>query len=176
MCIRDSLQVAQTAYRKQVLNRWQRTMCWVSGHGEGWALYAEWLMADLGFMEDPGHRMGLLEGQSLRAARVVIDVGVHCGFPAPAEVGGGQWSYDKAWRFLRAHSSMEEQMARFELNRYLGWPGQAPSYKIGERLWLQLRDEVRSREGAGFDLAAFHRRALDIGGVGLDTLRRAVLG
>ena len=53
--------------------------------------------------------------------------------------------------------------------------GQAPSYKVGERLWLQLRDEVRQREGAAFDLKAFHRRALDIGGVGLDTLRRAVL-
>jgi uncharacterized protein (DUF885 family) len=71
---------------------------------------------------------------------------------------------------------MDEKILRFELNRYLGWPGQAPSYKIGERLWLQLRDEVKEREGDSFDLKAFHRRALDIGGVGLDTLRAAVLG
>jgi uncharacterized protein (DUF885 family) len=70
---------------------------------------------------------------------------------------------------------MDEKILRFELNRYLGWPGQAPSYKIGERLWLQLREEVKQREGDGFDLKAFHRRALDIGGVGLDTLREAVL-
>src|SRR5690606_30447494 len=94
---------------------------------------------------------------------------------APAEVGGGAWDYDKAWAYLNRYTNMEEKTARFELDRYLGWPGQAPSYKIGERLWLELRDEVRRREGADFDLRAFHRRALDIGGVGLDTLRRAVL-
>jgi uncharacterized protein (DUF885 family) len=86
------------------------------------------------------------------------------------------WTYDKAWQFLRAHANMAEDFLRFELDRYLGWPGQAPAYKIGERLWLQLREEVRSREGDAFDIKAFHRRALDIGGVGLDTLREAVLG
>jgi uncharacterized protein (DUF885 family) len=170
------LQVAQTVYRSELLNRWRRLMAWTSGHGEGWALYAERLMAELGYMDDPGHRMGLLDGQSLRAARVVIDIGVHCGFEAPPEVGGGAWNYEKAWRFLVAHANQGEEWLRFELDRYLGWPGQAPSYKIGERLWMQLREEVKRREGAEFDLKAFHRRALDIGGVGLDTLRDAVLG
>ncbi|WP_298747577.1 DUF885 domain-containing protein [uncultured Serinicoccus sp.] len=170
------LQIAQTVYRSELLNRWRRLASWTSGHGEGWALYAEWLMADLGHMDDPGNRMGLLGGQSLRAARVVIDIGVHCGFEAPAEVGGGEWTYDKAWRFLTAHAHENEESLRFELDRYLGWPGQAPSYKIGERLWLELREECRRREGDDFDLKAFHRRALDIGGVGLDTLRAAVLG
>jgi uncharacterized protein (DUF885 family) len=170
------LQVAQTMFRSELLNRWRRMLAWTSGHGEGWALYAERLMAELGYMDDPGNRMGLLDGQSLRAARVVLDIGVHCGFEAPAEVGGGDWTYDKAWEFLQAHANMAEGFLRFELDRYLGWPGQAPSYKIGERLWLQLRDEVRAREGEAFDIKAFHRRALDIGGVGLDTLREAVLG
>jgi uncharacterized protein (DUF885 family) len=170
------LQVAQTVFRCELLNRWRRMDAWTSGHGEGWALYAERLMAELGYMDDPGNRMGLLDGQSLRAARVVLDIGVHCGFEAPAEVGGGQWTYDKAWQFLRAHANMAEDFLRFELDRYLGWPGQAPSYKIGERLWLQLRDEVKAREGGAFDIKAFHRRALDIGGVGLDTLRQSVLG
>ena len=170
------LQVAQTVHRKELLNRWRRLASWTSGHGEGWALYAEWLMAELGHMDDPGNRMGLLDGQSLRAARVVLDIGVHCGFEAPAEVGGGAWTYDKAWAFLSAHANMDEGFLRFELDRYLGWPGQAPSYKIGERLWLQLREETARREGADFDLKAFHRRALDVGGVGLDTLRTAVLG
>ena len=169
------LQVAQTVFRSELLNRWRRMDAWTSGHGEGWALYAERLMAELGYMDDPGNRMGLLDSQSLRAARVVLDIGVHCGFPAPAEVGGGEWTYDKSWQFLRAHANMAEDFLRFELDRYLGWPGQAPSYKIGERLWLQLRDEVKSREGDAFDIKAFHRRALDIGGVGLDTLREAVL-
>ena len=169
------LQVAQTVFRSELLNRWRRLDAWTSGHGEGWALYAERLMAELGYMDDPGNRMGLLDGQSLRAARVVLDIGVHCGFEAPAEVGGGDWTYDKAWEFLQAHANMAEGFLRFELDRYLGWPGQAPSYKIGERLWLQLREEVKAREGDAFDIKAFHRRALDIGGVGLDTLREAVL-
>ncbi|MEO8556664.1 MAG: DUF885 domain-containing protein [Actinomycetota bacterium] len=169
------LQVAQTVFRSELLNRWRRLAAWTSGHGEGWALYAERLMAKLGYMDEPGNRMGMLDGQSLRAARVVIDIGVHCGFEAPAEVGGGEWTYDKAWQFLQAHANMAEGFLRFELDRYLGWPGQAPSYKIGERLWIQLRDEVQAREGDAFDIKAFHRRALDIGGVGLDTLRGAVL-
>jgi uncharacterized protein (DUF885 family) len=170
------LQCAQTAYRSNILNRWRRLASWVSGHGEGWALYAERLMADLGFLDDPADYLGMLDAQSLRAARVVLDIGVHCELPAPAEVGGGDWDYDKAWRFLRAHANMNDGFLRFELDRYLGWPGQAPSYKIGERLWLQLRDESRAREGDAFDLKAFHRRALDVGGVGLDVLRGAVLG
>ncbi|HET6877082.1 MAG TPA: DUF885 domain-containing protein [Jatrophihabitans sp.] len=169
------LQIAQTAYRRELLNRWRRIGSWLSGHGEGWALYAERLMADLGFLDDPADYLGMLDGQSLRAARVVLDIGVHCGFEAPAEVGGGAWDYDKAWRFLNAHANMAEGFLRFELDRYLGWPGQAPSYKIGERLWLQLREDAAAREGAGFDLPAFHRRALDVGSVGMDVLRSAVL-
>ena len=170
------LQIAQTVYRSALLNRWRRLESFTSGHAEGWALYAERLMAELGYMDDPGNRMGWLGGQSLRAARVVIDIGVHCGFEAPEEVGGGAWDYDKAWTYLTRYGFMDEKTLRFELNRYLGWPGQAPAYKVGERLWLQLRDEVKRREGDAFDLKAFHRRALDIGGVGLDTLRAAVLG
>jgi uncharacterized protein (DUF885 family) len=170
------LQVAQTVFRSELLNKWRRIAAWTSGHGEGWALYAERLMDELGYMDDPGNKMGLLDSQSLRAARVVIDIGVHCGFEAPAEVGGGEWTYDKAWDYLNAHANQGEAWLRFELDRYLGWPGQAPSYKIGERLWMQLRDQVAEREGDAFSLKDFHRRALDIGGVGLDTLREAVLG
>ena len=170
------LQIAQTVYRASLLNRWRRLGIWVSGHGEGWALYAERLMADLGYLDDPADYLGMLDGQSLRAARVVIDIGVHCDLPAPAEVGGGSWTYDKAWTLLRRHANMAEEFLRFELDRYLGWPGQAPSYKIGERLWLQARDEVKAREGSAFDLTAFHRRALDLGSVGLDVLHKAVLG
>ncbi|QGN56635.1 DUF885 domain-containing protein [Nostocoides sp. HKS02] len=170
------LQVAQTVFRSELLNSWRRMAAWTSGHGEGWALYAERLMDELGYMDDPGNKLGLLDSQSLRAARVVIDIGVHCGFEAPAEVGGGEWTYDKAWQYLTAHANQGEAWLRFELDRYLGWPGQAPSYKIGERLWMQLRDQVRDREGDAFSLKDFHRRALDIGGVGLDTLREAVLG
>ncbi len=173
------LQVGQTVYNRRELNRWRRLDCWVSGHGEGWALYAERLMEDLGFLADPGDRLGMLDGQSLRAARVVLDIGVHLGLPAPAEVGGGDWDYDKAWAFLTAHSAMAEGFLRFELDRYLGWPGQAPSYKLGERLWLQLRDEAKAaprRPARTFDLKEFHRAALDVGSVPLDVLRTRLAG
>jgi uncharacterized protein (DUF885 family) len=173
------LQIAQTVYRRELLNRWRRLGAWSSGHGEGWALYAERLMADLGYLDDPADLLGMLLSQALRVVRVVIDVGFHCGFQAPAEVGGGAWDYDKAWRLLCTYARMPEPVLRFELDRYLGWPGQAPSYKVGERWWLALRDEARAAalaRGEPFDLTAFHRRALDIGGVGLDVLRSAVLG
>ena len=173
------LQVAQTVYRRELLNRWRRLGSWVAGHGEGWALYAEWLMADLGFLDEPGDFLGMLDSQSMRAARVVLDIGIHCGLDAPDSVGGGAWDYDKAWRFLTTHSSSSHELLRYELDRYLGWPGQAPSYKLGERLWLQLREDARLRAvgtGSSFDVKDFHRRALDIGSLGLDVLRSAVLG
>lgn len=169
------LQLGQTVYRASLLNRWRRMGCWVAGHGEGWALYSEWLMSELGFLDEPAFRMGMLNAQALRAARVVLDIGIHCGFDAPAEVGGGAWTYEKAAAYFAANVHMAEGFRRSELDRYLGWPGQAPSYKIGERVWLELREESHRREGDAFDLKAFHRRALDIGSVGLQTLRSAVL-
>ncbi|MEZ0166257.1 DUF885 domain-containing protein [Kineococcus sp. LSe6-4] len=169
------LQIGQTAVRGEVLNRWRRQGCWISGHGEGWALYAERLMQDLGFLRGPGEVLGMLDAQLLRAGRVVLDIGVHCGLPAPAEVGGGAWTYEKAWAYLRSVSGNHPDVLRFELDRYLGWPGQAPSYKVGERLWTALREDVAVAQGAAFDLKAFHRRALDVGSVGLDVLRSALL-
>ncbi|RIJ77181.1 DUF885 domain-containing protein [Nakamurella silvestris] len=170
------LQIAQTVFRAQELNRWRRLAAWVSGHGEGWALYAERLMQDLGYLDDLGDRMGMLDGQRLRAGRVVLDIGVHLGLSAPEEIGGGTWDADKAWEFMGIHWGGEEKVRRFEFNRYLGWPGQAPSYKVGQRLWEQIRDESAIRAGASFDLKAFHRQALDVGSVGLDVLKQALLG
>jgi uncharacterized protein (DUF885 family) len=172
------LQIAQTVYRADLLNDWRRLACWVSGHGEGWALYAERLMSDLGFLDDPGDRLGMLDAQRLRAARVVLDIGVHLGKPCPAAWGGGTWDADKAWRFLCGNAAMAEGFLRFELDRYLGWPGQAPSYAIGQRIWRDVRDDARAAAlaaGRSFDLSAFHRRALDLGSVGLDVLRTALL-
>ena len=171
------LQIGQAVYLRQTLNSWRRLLCWVSGHGEGWALYAERLMADLGFLEDPGDRLGMLDGQRMRAARVVIDLGVHLGLPCPEEWGGGRWDADKAWEFFKANVTMPESFLRFELNRYLGWPGQAPAYKIGQRLWEQARDDYRAAaraRGEDGDLKAFHARALSLGSVGLDVLRDAL--
>ena len=173
------LQIAQTLYRAGLLNRWRRLLCWVSGHGEGWALYAERLMADLGWLDDPGDRLGMLSGSLFRAARVVVDIGTHCEYQAPASLtggAGGRWDADRMWAYLRALSTASDPVLRFEHLRYLGWPGQAPSYKVGERLWLQLREQVRAEQGDAFDLRAFHRRALDVGSVGLDVLRDALVG
>ena len=166
------LQIAQATYNKASLNSWRR-IAGTSGHAEGWALYAERLMEELGHLNDPADRLGMLDGQRMRAARVVLDIGVHLRKQRPD--GGGVWDADYAFGFLKRNVTMDESFVRFEVNRYLGWPGQAPAYKVGQRIWEQLRDEYRRREGADFDIRRFHRRALDIGGVGLDTLRTALL-
>jgi len=167
------LQVGAAVHNRADLNSWRRLACWVSGHGEGWALYAERLMADLGFLDDPGDRLGMLDGQRMRAARVVFDLGVHLGLPAPEQWGGGRWDADKALAFLLANVNMPESFVRFEWMRYLGWPGQAPSYKVGQRLWEQTRDSVRAAQGDAFDLRAFHAKALNLGSLPLDVLKLA---
>ncbi len=168
------LQIGQAVVNRGKLNTWRRQLAGTSGHAEGWALYAERLMEELGYLDDPADRLGMLDGQRMRAARVVLDIGVHLGKPRPD--GNGEWTSEYAYEFLRENVNMNDGFIRFEVNRYLGWPGQAPSYKVGQRIWEQLRDEARRREGAAFDIREFHRRALDLGGVGLDTLRTALLG
>ncbi|HET9422381.1 MAG TPA: DUF885 domain-containing protein, partial [Nocardioides sp.] len=173
------LQVGQTVVRKDLLNRWQRLMCWVSGHGEGWALYAERLMDDLGYLKGPADRLGMLDGQSLRAARVIVDLGMHLELTIPADNPfgfhpGETWTPQLGRDFVGEHSRMEPAILDFEVKRYLGWPGQAPSYKVGERIWLDARDQARARAGAAFDLKAFHRVALDLGSLGLDPLQTAL--
>jgi len=167
------LQLGQAVYNRAMLNTWRRSLAGTSGHAEGWALYAERLMDELGYLQKPADRLGMLDGQRMRAARVVLDIGVHLGKPNLA--GTGPWTADDALEFMRANVNMNDSFIRFEVNRYLGWPGQAPSYKVGQRIWEQLRDEVKKREGAAFDIKAFHKRALDLGGVGLDTLRSSLL-
>jgi uncharacterized protein (DUF885 family) len=173
------LQVGTTQLRADSLNRWQRLLCWCSGHGEGWALYAERLMEDLGYLGDPGDRLGMLDNQALRATRVIVDIGMHLELEIPRDNPfgfhpGERWTPELGWEFLRAHCRIEEEVLRFEWKRYLGWPGQAPSYKIGERIWMQARDDAKARKGADFDLKAFHRDALNLGSLGLDPLRRAL--
>jgi uncharacterized protein (DUF885 family) len=105
----------------------------------------------------------------MRALRVVLDIGVHLG--KPRLDGEGVWDHDYALEMMRRNVNMSDEFRQFEVNRYLGWPGQAPSYKVGQRIWEQVRDAVKEREGEDFDIKAFHKRALDMGGVGLDTLR-----
>ncbi|MBT2548492.1 DUF885 domain-containing protein [Arthrobacter sp. ISL-65] len=167
------LQIATAVHRRELLNSWRRNVCWTSGHGEGWALYAEKLMEELGYLKDPGDHMGMLDMQRMRAARVVFDIGVHLELDVPARWGTGTWTPEKGFDFLKANLDISEGNLQFEFARYLGWPGQAPSYKVGQRLWEQIRAELEARPG--FDLKAFHTKALNIGSVGLDTLKRAML-
>lgn len=172
------LQLGQAVYNRATLNTYRRSLAGTSGHAEGWALYAERLMDELGYLDDPGDRLGMLDGQRMRAARVVIDIGVHLGkeFPGCASMpAGGVCNYEKAFAYLSDNVNMDPAFVRFEVDRYLGWPGQAPSYKVGQRIWEELRAERARREGDAFDVRRFHSEALALGGVGLDTLRRALL-
>ena len=166
------LQIAQAVYNRAELNSWRRLLAGSSGHAEGWALYAERLMEQLGYLDDPADRLGMLDGQRMRAARVVLDIGVHLGKTRPD--GAAVWDADYALAFMRGNVNMSDEFIQFEVNRYLGWPGQAPSYKVGQRIWEQIRDDAAQRAGADFDIKAFHGKALRLGGVGLDTLRMAL--
>lgn len=164
------LQISQALAESTNLNLWRRVVAWNSGHGEGWALYAESLMKELGYHEDPGNRMGYLDAQRLRAARVAIDIGIHLGKKNPENTG--VWDASYARSFLRENTSMNEASLSFELNRYLGWPGQAAAYSIGQRLWLQLRDDATAQ---GMTLADFHSQALAYGSIPMSILRDQIL-
>jgi uncharacterized protein (DUF885 family) len=173
------LQASQVLAEREQLNRWQRLLCWVSGHGEGWAVYAERLMGELGYLADPGAHLGMLDMQLMPAAITVLDIGVHLELAIPdgaswSPGAGERWNAELAWEFLRAHSNFEEERLRFELNRYLGWPGQAPSYMMGAQIWLQARAEARDRAKEAFSLKDFHSRALSLGSIGLAPLRQAL--
>lgn len=170
------LQIALALAQAEHLSRFQRVAVWYPGHGEGWALYAERLMAELGYLEDPGDYLGMLIGQMLRAVRVVVDIGMHLqlaiprGAPAPLEAGAS-WSYERMLAALTEVARMPADEAQSETVRYLGWPGQAIAYKVGERAWLQIREECRARHGDAFSLNTFHNTALALGTMGLDLLR-----
>ena len=144
----------------------------VSGHGEGWALYAERLADELGWFDEPGTRLGMLSGSALRAARVVIDIGVHLGLPLP---DGSQWTFATACEVLRGRGRAEPHRVHAEVVRYFGWPGQAIAYKLGERGWLAAREQAMRRPGpGGFDLKRWHTAALSLGPIGLAGLTEAL--
>lgn len=169
------LQIAQVRFLADTLSRYQRLLGWVSGHGEGWALYAERLMGELGYLDDPAFELGMLTAQAMRAVRVIVDIGMHLELPVPAtepSIGGERWTPEIALPFVVERSRFPADFMASEVDRYLGWPGQAISYKVGERVWLEVREEARRRHGARFDLKAFHAFALDLGGMGLGPFRK----
>src|SRR5262245_8854448 len=168
------LQIAQVRYLADELSRFQRTLAGWSGHAEGWALYAERLMGELGYLDDPAYELGMLRAQALRATRVVVDIGLHLELAIPADEPyhpGETWTPELALPFVIERSKFPADFMASEVDRYLGLPGQAISYKVGERVWLGARDDARARAGSAFDLKQFHRVALDLGPMGLAQLQ-----
>ncbi|MDO5034285.1 MAG: DUF885 domain-containing protein [Actinomycetaceae bacterium] len=203
------MQLARAVSMKDSLNTWRRQLCWFSGHGEGWALYAEELMDELGFLRHPAEQLGMLDAQRLRAARVLVDIGLHLGLqkPSPAylasigisedafkaaletspyvslgepEVGPGVWDRNDLWAFMNLNVAMNPKFLEFETTRYLGWAGQASSYKVGQRVWQELRADWVAKHQAGATASAglpdesvlreFHDTALALGGLPLEVL------
>jgi uncharacterized protein (DUF885 family) len=167
------LQIAMVRYLTGQLNRFQRTLAGNSGHAEGWALYAERLMGELGYLDDPAFELGMLRAQAMRAVRVVVDIGLHLELKIPTDESyhpGERWTPDLALPFVIERSHFPADFMASEVDRYLGLPGQAISYKVGERVWLRGRDDARRRHGDAFDLKAFHAYALALGPMGLDQL------
>ncbi|WP_043731049.1 DUF885 domain-containing protein [Streptomyces zinciresistens] len=167
------LQLAQWAYVAGDLSRYQATIGGVSANAEGWALYAERLMDELGFLTDPEHRLGYLDAQMMRAARVIVDIGMHLELEIPGDSPfhpGERWTPELAQEFFGTHSSRQADFVESELTRYLTIPGQAVGYKLGERAWLLGREKARERRGDTFDLKAWHMAALSQGSLGLDDL------
>lgn len=173
------LQVGIAQLQEEKLSRFHRMYIWYSGAGEGWALYAERLMDELGYFEKPEYRLGLLASQLFRATRVVVDIGCHLSIAIPDDApihGGEQWSYERAVDYMEQIAVIPRDVAESEVKRYLGWWGQAISYKVGEREILSIRDDAMKAAGAGFDQKDFHSRMLRAGAIRLDHLRSVMLG
>jgi uncharacterized protein (DUF885 family) len=167
------LQLARWVQLADKLSVFQSTVGSVSATTEGWALYAERLMDELGYLTLPGTRLGYLDAQQMRAVRVVLDIGMHLRLRVPDDSpqhAGEVWTPEVARAFFGAHCGRPAAFLDSEIVRYLGWPGQAISYKLGERAWLAGREAARGARGTGFDLAAWHAAALSLGALGLDDL------
>jgi uncharacterized protein (DUF885 family) len=171
------LQLAQWVHVAKDLSTYQTSLGSVGANVEGWALYAERLMDELGYLTDAGARLGYLDAQQMRAVRVVVDIGMHLELPIPddaegavAEHRGKPWTPELARAFFGENCGRDPQFLDSELVRYLGIPGQAISYKLGERAWLAGREAARKNRGADFDLKAWHMAALSQGSLGLDDL------
>jgi uncharacterized protein (DUF885 family) len=160
------LQGGLAVYLADRLSRLHRLAVLYPGHAEGWALYAEELMNELGYFERPDYVLGMYAAKIMRACRVVVDIGLHLELPLP---DGSAWSFDRAAAFLVERGFLSEAHARSEVTRYLGWPGQAISYKVGERVILELREEARRKPG--FSLREFHDKIVGSGSIGLGLLK-----
>ena len=168
-------QIATNVAMTEELSRYQRLLAGTSGYVEGWGLYAERLMGELGYLENPDYYMGMLDAQALRSVRVIVDIGMHLGLKIPrfSEFHPGEiWSGDLALEFMRERVHFPADFIVSEIDRYLGIPGQAISYKVGEKVWLEARDAAKQSAGSSFDLKAWHNHALKLGPMGLAQMKR----
>jgi len=171
------LQIATAMFERDNLSRAQRVLTWYPGYGEGWAMYAEVLMGELGYLEEPRHYFGMLAKQMYRASRVVVDIGLHLGkvIDRTSPIGPGErWDFSNAVEFMTVYGFRTPEQADAEVRRYLGWPGQAIAYKLGEREILSIREDTKARLGIRFDLNEFHSKVLRSGAMRLDMLRASV--
>ncbi len=129
---------------------------------EGWGLYSERLADEMGLYRSEGERFGMLDGQAWRAARLVVDTGLHA----------LRWERQRSIDFLRDDAGLSETDAVIETDRYICWPGQALTYKLGQRQIEALRREISARDGSRFDLREFHDQVLGHGSLPLATLAR----
>ncbi|MEV4925842.1 DUF885 domain-containing protein [Streptomyces roseoverticillatus] len=167
------LQLAQWMHVADQLSRYQVTLGGVSANCEGWALYAERLMDELGFLTDAERRLGYLDAQMWRALRVIVDIGMHLELEIPADSPfhpGERWTPELVLEFCDLHSGRPTDYVESEVVRYLGMAGQATGYKLGERAWLAGREAARAAHGDAFDAKAWHMAALSQGSLGLDDL------
>jgi uncharacterized protein (DUF885 family) len=168
-------QFATTMYLAEELSRFQRLMGGTSGYIEGWALYAERLMAELGYLDNPDYYLGMLRAQAMRAVRVILDIGMHLELRIPGSEEfhpGEKWNAQLGDQFARSRAQFPPDFMASEVTRYLGTPGQAISYKVGERCWLEAREASKRRQGERFDLKEWHRAALNLGPMGLAQMQR----
>ena len=131
-----------------------------SGYIEGWALYAEQLGKDVGFYQDPVSDYGRLSSELFRAVRLVVDTGIH----------SEGWSRDQVVEFMRKSGAIDEPTIQSETDRYIAWPAQALSYKLGQLKFVELRERARHKLGPAFDIRAFHDEMLNGGVLPLDLL------
>lgn len=141
-----------------------RRSTYISAFGEGWGLYAEYLGLEMGFYQDPYNDFGRLSFEMWRAARLVVDTGMHA-------MG---WSREQAMDFMAENTALSLHNVRTEIDRYITWPGQALAYKLGEMLIRDLRTEAEQALGAKFDLREFHHQVLKNGSIPLDILEAEI--
>ena len=141
-----------------------RRNAYISAFGEGWGLYSEYLGLEAGFYQDPYSNFGRLTYEMWRAARLVVDTGMHM----------FGWSRDRAMKFMQDNTALSLHNVKTETDRYISWPGQALSYKIGELTIKRLRKEAETRLGDKFDIREFHHQILRHGSVPLFVLEAQI--